>query len=99
MIFIGGKMTTITLDVPDELAKRLKNFDSAILIEILKKVSDHLVTESKSNTRSWQEDLNSLRQQIHDDGGLKISSNPDEMIETLRQARHEIFEEEYAHLY
>jgi hypothetical protein len=105
-------MTTITLDVPDQLAKRLKKFEPTVLIEVLRKVLDmldlltaqsyKLVTKSEpisTNTCSWQEDLNDLRQQIRDDGGLKISSDLDEMIETLRQIRYEIFEEEYAHLY
>jgi len=35
-------MTTITLDVPDEVAQRLRQFESATLVEILKKVLEFL---------------------------------------------------------
>ena len=101
-------MTTITLEVPDELAKRLQRFENPILIELLKKLVDvlellatPLQTKAISTDKpaTWQENLQALRQQIQADGGLKISQDPDEMVEQLRQTRYEIFEAEYAHLY
>jgi hypothetical protein len=55
--------------------------------------------EAARQRRAWQTDLAALRQQIRQDGGLQIGNTKDEVVEQLRQARRQIFEAEYAHLY
>jgi hypothetical protein len=49
--------------------------------------------------RTWLSDLNALRRQIEQDGGLQVGATKEEVVEHLRQTRREIFEAEYAHLY
>jgi predicted CopG family antitoxin len=47
----------------------------------------------------WQRNLEDLRREIREAGGLKLSGSKEEVIERLRETRREIFETEYAHLY
>lgn len=47
----------------------------------------------------WLQELTALQHQIRQDGGLKVGATRDEVVDTLRQARHAIFDAEYAHLY
>ena len=49
--------------------------------------------------RAWRRNLAALREQIREDGGLRVGGTRDEVVERLRQTRREIFEAEYAHLY
>jgi len=49
--------------------------------------------------QSWLRELTELRQMIRQQGGLRIGTTKEEVIEKLRQTRREIFEAEYAHLY
>jgi predicted CopG family antitoxin len=47
----------------------------------------------------WQRNLEDLRREIREAGGLKLRGSKEEVIERLRETRREIFETEYAHLY
>ena len=47
----------------------------------------------------WQRDLAELRSEIHSAGGLTVQGSKEQVIERLRETRHQIFEAEYAHLY
>ena len=47
----------------------------------------------------WQHNLEDLRREIREAGGLKLRGSKEEVIERLRETRREIFETEYAHLY
>ena len=49
--------------------------------------------------RAWMGDLAALREQIAQDGGLRVGGTKEEVVERLRRTRREIFEAEYAHLY
>ena len=49
--------------------------------------------------QSWLRELEELRDLIREQGGLRIGTTKEEVIEKLRQTRREIFEAEYAHLY
>ena len=93
-------MTTITLEVPDELANKLKKFEPAILVEMLKKVLDMLTLSQNGNLGTspeiWQKEWAIFCEDIQD---LPFSQDEETMINQLRDIRHEIFEEEYAHLY
>jgi len=52
-----------------------------------------------SQRRRWLRDLTSLREQIRQEGGLQVGTTKEEIVERLRQARRDIFETQYAHLY
>jgi 16S rRNA G1207 methylase RsmC len=47
----------------------------------------------------WRQELAALRQQIRQDGGLNVGTTRNDVVNTLRKTRSEIFEAEYAHLY
>lgn len=49
--------------------------------------------------RQWLQDLDALRQQIQDAGGLQVGNSKEEIVARLQQTRQEIFAAEYAHLY
>ncbi len=73
-------MTTITLDVPDDLARRLKKFERSILIELLKKVLDVLELfvpqqEPETAKEAWRQSL------------LTISAWSDDEIQEIEKAR------------
>jgi hypothetical protein len=96
-------MTTITLDVPDQLAKRLKKFEPTVLIEVLRKVLDmlDLLTSSQNGNpgtsqETWQREWTEFCNDIQD---LPFSQDEETMVNQLCDIRHEIFEEEYAYLY
>ena len=47
----------------------------------------------------WQRNLEDLRQETREAGGLNLRGSKEAVIERLRETRREIFETEYAHLY
>jgi hypothetical protein len=55
--------------------------------------------EEKVARMRWQRDLEELRSEIREAGGLKLQGSREEVIERLRETRRQIFETEYAHLY
>jgi hypothetical protein len=55
--------------------------------------------EEKVTRMRWQRNLESLRREIREAGGLELEGSKEEVIERLRKTRREIFETEYAHLY
>ncbi|MDM8520813.1 hypothetical protein QUF64_12255 [Anaerolineales bacterium HSG6] len=69
-------MTTIILDVPDELAKKLKRFEPAILVEVLKKVLEVLELlapaqhEPETTQTSWPENLNIPQTRLDEEQAL-----------------------------
>jgi hypothetical protein len=87
----------VTLQLPANLYEKLQ----ALAIEKRTDPIDviaSLVTDA-TQQKNWLQDLNALRQQIKEDGGLQVGSTKEEVIDRLRQTREEIFETEYAHLY
>jgi len=86
-------MTTITLDVPDDVAQRLRQFESATLVEILRKFLEFLdllmvkpvITYEKTpldksviSYQEWQQSL------------LTMSAWADDDIQEIEQAREYI---------
>jgi hypothetical protein len=55
--------------------------------------------EEKVARMRWQRNLEDLRHEIREAGGLELQGGKEEIIERLRETRREIFETEYAHLY
>jgi len=56
------------------------------------------VSEKLARMR-WQRNLEDLRQETREAGGLNLRGSKEAVIERLRETRREIFETEYAHLY
>lgn len=87
----------ITIKLPANLYEKLQ----ALAIEQHTdpaSVIASLITDA-TQQKNWMRDLNGLRQQIRNDGGLNLGSTKEEVIDRLRQTREEIFESEYADLY
>ena len=89
------KRTTLTLplDVYEEVLEAqgeetpsVAGFVRAAVVEKLAKMH-------------WQRNLEDLRREIREAGGLELRGSKEEVIERLRETRREIFETEYAHLY
>jgi hypothetical protein len=55
--------------------------------------------EEKVARMRWQRNLEDLRREIREAGGLELPGSKEEIIERLRETRREIYEAEYAHLY
>ena len=55
--------------------------------------------EEKVSRMRWQRNLEELRREIREAGGLELQGSKEEVIERLRETRRQIFEAEYAHLY
>ena len=87
----------VTIQLPANLYAEIQSMAAEEQIDPVE-VIDRLVTTA-SQQKAWLRDLNALREQIRQDGGLQVGSSKDEVIEKLRQTRREIFKAEYAHLY
>ena len=89
--------TVVTIQLPTDVHSRLQALaaeEHTSPVEMIERL-----VEMKSRRRGWLRDLAALREQILQDGGLKIGVTKEEVVERLRQTRSEIFEAEYAHLY
>lgn len=87
----------VTLQLPVSLYNKLQELaalDETDAIDVIAR----LVTAAHQR-RGWLQDLQALREQIRQEGGLQVGSSREEVIERLRQTRREIFEAEYGHLY
>ena len=87
----------VTVQLPAGLHDELQALaadEQTDLVEVIRR----LVTAA-SQRRGWLRDLEALREQIRQDGGLRVGATREEVIARLRQTRREIFETEYAHLY
>ena len=74
------------LGAKEEEARSVADFVRAAVVEKLAKIR-------------WQRNLEDLRREIREAGGLELIGSKEEVIERLRETRREIFETEYAHLY
>jgi len=88
---------TISLQLPAGLYTKLETLAQEEHTEPVVFLTQ--LIETASQHRAWTNDLAALRNQIAQDGGLKIGNTKEEVVERLRQTRREIFEAEYAHLY
>ena len=88
---------TVTLELPATLYAKLEK----LAIEEQTDLENLIATlvDSAFKQRAWLHELTQLREQIERDDGQKTESDQEEFIEQLRQARREIFDAEYAHLY
>lgn len=74
------------LEAKGEEARSVADFVRAAVLEKLARMR-------------WQRNLEDLRREIREAGGLEVRGSKEEVIERLKETRREIFETEYAHLY
>ena len=87
----------VTLQLPIGLYDKLQDLAEAEQADPIEVIA-HLIAMAHQR-QGWLRDLSALRKQIRQDGGLRVGTTKEEVIEQLRQTRREIFEAEYAHLY
>jgi Arc/MetJ-type ribon-helix-helix transcriptional regulator len=84
----------------DEMMRAKQEFSFPSLTDFVREAIEDKLKEMKHQT--YRRELQKLRQGIQEGGGLKaigLGETKEEIIAGLRQARQQIFEEEYAHLY
>lgn len=90
--------TRVTLmlptDVYQEIASAKERQETESVAGFIREAVEEKVTRMR-----WQRNLESLRREIREAGGLELEGSKEEVIERLRKTRREIFETEYAHLY
>jgi hypothetical protein len=86
-----------TLQLPTSLFNKLQTLAEEAETDPVEIIA-RLVTLAFQQ-QGWRRNLNVLREQIQQEGGLQVGLTKDEVVERLRQTRQEIFEAEYAHLY
>ena len=87
----------VTLKLPATLYAKLEEL--AIEEQTIPENLIATLVNSAFQRRSWLRHLAKLHEQIKRDGGHQTEESQEEFIVRLRQARREIFDAEYAHLY
>jgi Arc/MetJ-type ribon-helix-helix transcriptional regulator len=85
----------------DEMMRAKQEFSFPSLTDFVREAIEDKLKEMKQQA-SYRRELQKLRQGIQESGGLKamgLGETKEEIIASLRQARQQIFDEEYAHLY
>ncbi len=90
-------LDVVTVQLPVSLYDKLKELAAVEQTDPID-VMTHLIADAHQR-QGWLRDLTTLREQIHQEGGLTVGTTKEEVVEQLRQTRREIFEAEYAHLY
>jgi len=89
--------STVPLQLPAGLYAELQSLAQEEQTDPVAILS-RLITAARLR-RAWLGDLAALREQIAQEGGLQVGATKQEVVETLRRTRREIFGAEYAHLY
>ena len=95
----------ITFEVSEELYQKMREAQVAYAVPSLDEFARQAIEEKLERWKEYQayrRELEKLRRGIQEAGGLKalgLGETKEEIIESLRRIRQEIFEEEYAHLY
>lgn len=87
----------VTMQVPAPLYADLESLAAEEQVEPVKMFAR--LVETARQRRAWLRDLDALREQIRQDGGLSVGTSKEQVVEQMRRTRYEIFEAEYAHLY
>jgi hypothetical protein len=90
-------METVTIQIPTTVYAELEALAAETQSDPIAVLTALVTTAHQRPTfaQLWRE----LLEQVQRDGGLKLGSTTEEVIEQLRKTREEIFEAEYAHLY
>jgi hypothetical protein len=94
---LGMNTRVVTIQLPEKLYAELQSLADAEKTDPIEVINRLVRTASLH--RAWLRDLDALREQIQQEGGLQVGTSKDEVVERLRQTRRTIFEAEYAHLY
>jgi hypothetical protein len=89
--------TTVKLELPASLYADLQSLaknEEQNPVEVIAGL-----VETARRRRAWLRDLEALRTEVRDDGGLQVGSTKEQVVAQMRQTPREIFEAEYAHLY
>lgn len=89
--------STTTLELPTTLFQQLKELADAQQTDLVT-VMTHLISLAHQR-QNWLQNLEALRRDIRQSGGLSVGTTRESVVEHLRQTRRELFEAEYAHLY
>jgi len=95
----------IAFEVSEELYRKMQETQVAYAVPSLDEFARQAIEEKLERLerqQAYRRELEKLRQGIREAGGLKalgLGETKEEIIESLRRTRQEIFEEEYAHLY
>ncbi|MBN1877927.1 MAG: hypothetical protein JXA33_27145 [Anaerolineae bacterium] len=89
--------STITLEIPQGMYTELQSLAQEEEIDLIEMLAQWVKDARKH--RTWQQDLQALRDLIQKEGGLQVGRTKEEVVEQMRKTRQEIFEAEYAHLY
>ena len=87
----------VALEIPQNIYTELQTLaqeEDLDLVELLTRW-----VRLAQQQRTWQRDLQELRDLIQKEGGLHVGTTKEEVVEQMRKTRQEIFEVEYAHLY
>jgi hypothetical protein len=94
----------VTFSVSEELYQQMKEaqalYQVASLAELAKLAVEEKVEEARR--RAYYDELEKLREGFQEAGGLSaldLGDSQEEIIESLRKTRQEIFDREYADLY
>ena len=93
---ISGEAETKSIREPGPVYHPLdvESFKQQIIVEVLAEL-----TAMRETPRSWREELAALQASIAAHGGLNVGETTEEIVETMRRTRQEIWDAEYAHLY
>lgn len=95
----------ITFEVSEGLYQRMCEAQAAYAVPSLDEFARQALEEKLEQLekrQTYRRELKKLREGIQEAGGLKalgLGETKEEIIESLRRTRQEIFEKEYAHLY
>ncbi len=89
--------STIALEIPQSMYTELQSLAQEEQLDLLEMLAQWI--KQAHQQRTWQQDLQALRDLIEQEGGLQVDSTKEEVVEQMRKTRQEIFEVEYAHLY
>ncbi len=95
----------ISFEVSEELYRKMREAQAAYAVPSLDEFARQALEEKLERLerqQAYRRELEKLRQGIQEAGGLKalgLGETKEEIIESLRRTRQEIFEKEYAHLY
>ncbi len=88
---------TVSVEIPFALYSKVEE----LAVEAETEPEDLIATlvEVGCQRTAWLRDLQALQEQIKRDGGLRVGTSREEVVEQVRRTRREIFDAEYAHLY
>ncbi len=94
---VANSAATVALNLPRDVFESIEILANEAHMSSVEIVKTWLNREL--DHRKWLNDWQDLRTQIKIDGGLEIGLTSDQIIEKLRQTRHEIWDADYAYLY